>query len=94
MKSQYENLHKWLSENSIEFKLNTKLSGYTYLRTGGSAAFVIQPNRVKQLQTCLSYLKINNISFKVVGYTSNLLFLDDIKCLRFESWWIEIRERN
>jgi hypothetical protein len=38
------------------------------------------------------FLNIKFITYyiKIIIY----IFLDDIKCLRFESWWIENGERN
>jgi len=37
---------------------------------------------------------LTRVWWKRVSYTFWSCLLDDIKCLRFESWWIENRERN
>lgn len=53
------------------------LSKLTYLRTGGKCSALFTPNSVEQLSQVVKLLHTNNLSYKVIGSTSNLLFLDD-----------------
>lgn len=73
----------WLKDNLIPFKCDVDLKAFTYFKSGGSAHVVVYPESVEQLIQCIVTLKQSLISYKVVGETSNLLFLDgkDYGCL-------------
>lgn len=72
-----------LTNSHINFKNNIYLSNYTYMRTGGVAQIIIYPENAKEVSKTISILNELNISFKVIGATSNLLFKDqtDYTCL-------------
>lgn len=71
-------LEDFLLESKIEFKQNVKLSKYSYFKTGKMTKFIISPKTVEEFKTLVNYLVENRINYKVIGNTSNLLFLDDI----------------
>jgi UDP-N-acetylmuramate dehydrogenase len=56
---------------------NVGLSKLTYLRTGGVAKCLISPQSIEQLGRVIAILYERGLPYKVIGNTSNLLFLDD-----------------
>lgn len=72
-------LEKFLHNNKIDFKRKVDLSKFTYFKTGNTAEFVIYPNNAKELKIIFDFLKSNYVAYKVIGATTNLLFLDDVK---------------
>lgn len=67
-----------LSDETVPVRENVLLSKHTYLRTGGVASLVITPASLPQLVRAVSLLAEYGQSYRVVGNTSNLLFLDDV----------------
>ena len=65
-----------LSDLSISFETDVNLSHFTYFKTGGIAKLIISPCSIEELKTLLKILKKNLICYKVVGETTNLMFLD------------------
>jgi len=72
-------LEKFLRNNKIDFKCKVDLSKLTYFQTGNTAEFVIYPNNGEELKLISDFLKSQYIAYKVIGATTNLLFLDDVK---------------
>jgi len=66
-----------LKTENIEYTTNINLSDITYLKTGGIAKLIIYPNTTDQVVSLIQGLKINGVGYKVIGATSNLMFLDD-----------------
>ena len=66
-----------LKTENIEYSTNINLSDITYLKTGGIAKLIIYPNTTDQVVSLIQGLKINGVGYKVIGATSNLMFLDD-----------------
>lgn len=64
----------FLTERNILFEENVSLSKKTWIKTGGVCAYWISPNSVHQLKEVCTYLYQNNISFDLVGQTSNIFF--------------------
>lgn len=73
-----KNLLVWLKLESIEYNQSVKLSDFSWFKTGGLADLIIFPKNKIQLTYCIKRLSENEIKFKVIGETSNLIFLDDI----------------
>jgi UDP-N-acetylmuramate dehydrogenase len=71
-------LNEFLSENFTNFKINIKLSEFTYLKTGGFVDYIISPKNIPELTKCIKFLYLHEIKYKIVGYTSNLMFLDNV----------------
>ncbi len=61
----------------LNFEENVNLSKITYLRTGGTANYIIFPRTNDEVCEAIKIMNRLSIKFKVVGATSNLLFLDD-----------------
>lgn len=68
----------WLNDHQIEHRVDAKLNEFTWFRSGGKANAVIFPSSTQTLCLVIKYLNHRNESFRVVGETSNLLFLDDV----------------
>jgi len=62
---------------SIDFKRDVDLSDFTYFKTGGVAKLVIFPCSIDELQIILIKLNSHVVCYKVVGETTNLMFLDN-----------------
>jgi len=71
-------LEDFLLNSMIEFKQNVNLSKYSYFKTGKMAQFIVYPNCIKELKTFYNFLINNPIPYRIIGSTTNLLFLDDI----------------
>ena len=59
---------------NVPFEQDVPLSKKTWIKTGGACAYWIIPNSVQQLKDVCSYLYQNNITFDLVGQTSNIFF--------------------
>lgn len=79
MNKNFESLAAALASAEIDFKENVELSTFSYMRTGGKAAIVIFPNTKEKLALSLKLVSTNQIPFKLIGNTSNLLFLDNTR---------------
>lgn len=66
-----------LSARHIPFELDVSLASRTYLRTGGKATIYIKPKTVDEFAGAVAILHETGLPYKVIGNTSNLLFLDD-----------------
>jgi len=79
MKKILEELHLL----NIEIKENIDLTKFTYLQTGGIAKLLLLPKDANEVMQCIDLLKTNNVKYKVIGATSNIMFLDntDYSCL-------------
>lgn len=68
----------WLSNSGIAHNRKISLSDFSYFRTGGQVEYVLFPKDIIQLAECIRWLIKYEIPFKVVGKTTNLIFLDDV----------------
>ncbi|MBP1675644.1 MAG: FAD-binding protein [Bacteroidetes bacterium] len=73
-----ELLTGWLNENGVKHSLDIELSEFSYMKTGGKVFVLIEPASSEEVSKCVAFLYSQNIKFKVIGATSNLLFLDDV----------------
>jgi UDP-N-acetylmuramate dehydrogenase len=73
-----KDLLTWLSSKSVEFSTSVSLSNFSWFKTGGIADVIISPDSKNQLSMCIDWIRSAGFNFKVVGETSNLIFLDDI----------------
>jgi len=67
----------YLKNNNIYFDQNISLSDVTYLKTGGIAKIIAYPGDIKKMSGLIAFLSRVGTMFKVIGATSNLLFLDN-----------------
>ena len=80
----------FLQENDVEHDINVSLSNFSYFKTGGIAKLLIYPNTLQKLTTVCREFLSQKFIFKVVGDTTNLLFLDNteytcIICVKYIS---------
>ncbi|WP_405410890.1 UDP-N-acetylmuramate dehydrogenase [Maribacter sp. Asnod1-A12] len=68
-----------INKSKINYSLNVDLKRFTYLGTGGNAGLIIYPKNTAEMVLVIRALKSMKILFKVVGATSNLLFLDETR---------------
>ena len=66
-----------LRQARIRYSKNVSMKLYSYFRTGGVAKIIIFPDSEFELALTLTLLKRKGVHFKVIGRTTNLLFLDD-----------------
>jgi UDP-N-acetylmuramate dehydrogenase len=72
-----ELLINWLRQNAVKYLLDVDLSEFSYMKTGGKLLLLIEPASTEEVAKCLAYFKLHDIKHKVIGATSNLLFLDN-----------------
>ena len=77
-KPDLKKLLTWLSSNSVEFSTAVPLSEFSWFKTGGIADVIVSPDSKSQLSICVHWISDARFNFKVVGETSNLIFLDDV----------------
>ncbi len=70
-------LLKFLEDGGIPHELGVSLANYSWFKSGGTLGIIINPNSIDQLQSVIRELNRMRTPFKVIGETSNLLFLDD-----------------
>ncbi len=68
---------KWLNVTKIVFRENVNLKEFSYFRSGGQVKLLVIPSVELQLQQVVRYMADNEYEYKIVGDTSNLMFLDD-----------------
>lgn len=74
-----DNLLESLHVGGIEFHENVDLAKLTYLKTGGTAKLLIIPRSRTEVIYCVESLRNASRNFKIIGATSNLLFLDNVE---------------
>lgn len=57
-------------------KYDFSLAAVTSMKTGGNAKYAFFPENKNQLKLILDFLRMNEIKYIVVGFTSNVLFMD------------------
>ena len=68
----------FLIENSFWFNENYNIKFDTYFKTGGIVKVFCTPNKKIDLINILSYLNDNNMEYKIIGFTSNILLFDHV----------------
>lgn len=74
-----ERVNIYLNEADIRYKKDIVLADITYLRTGGLVKVIAYPDNPDKMADLLSFLHKTETTFKIIGATSNLLFLDDVE---------------
>lgn len=72
------NITDFLNQAGFSFEADVELKEFSYFRSGGTAKLVIYPRDYEELQNTVKYMHAEGHEFKVIGDTSNLLFLDDV----------------
>ena len=69
---------------------NPKMSDYATYKVGGNAIALVYPTDIDNLIKLLTYLRENNIKYKILGNGSNLIFSDN----KYEGVIINLSEFN
>ena len=70
----YMHIEDFLDKSKIAFEEKVHLSKKTWIKTGGVCTYWITPVSVAQLTEVCRFLYVNNISFDIIGQTSNIYF--------------------
>lgn len=68
-----------LNALEVECMTNVPLSAKTWIHRGPTVSMYLQPSTVEQMQSVIELLTAYNLSFKVVGHTSNIYIKDTYK---------------
>ncbi len=72
-----EAIRRYLRNSDIDCLENVSLKEFSYFRTGGKAKLIVSPKNKNDLKSFLRFMSGNRYQYKLVGDTSNLLFMDD-----------------
>ena len=75
MKNEYISVCKTLC---VPYKLDYKIGKHSYSRTGSRVNLAIFPITREQLTLLIKHLHKRNLNYKILGATTNILFLDSI----------------
>ena len=68
----------WLSKSDINHESSVNLSKFSYFKSGGFTEIIFFPKTQEQIIECIVNLNRFDIKFKIIGETTNLIFLDDV----------------
>lgn len=96
MTPDFTQLTNLLNSSGIEFLIDLDMAAFSYMRTGGVAHVAIFPKTKDEFSNSISFSTNCGVPFKVIGNTSNLLFLDNteyscliittkLNCIRMET---------
>ena len=75
--SQNKICKDFLISKSIPYNVDVRLSCFSHFKSGGLCELLVSPANESSLIDLIIFLREKLISFKIIGATSNLLFLDD-----------------
>lgn len=85
------NIENYVLDNDLgKLILNTSLKNYNTYKVEATAKYIFYPYNVENLIKMLEYIKENNISYKILGKGSNLIFNFDV----YEGILIKLDELN
>ena len=70
-------LTKYLDTKKIQYETHVDLKKRTWIHRGGIAGIFISPVSADELETIVSFLYSEEISFLLIGHTSNLYILNE-----------------
>lgn len=73
-----KHLKIFLKKNSFFFKEDFNIKNDTYLKYGGKIKVYTSPNTLEDFKKILIFLRNNEVDFKVIGFSSNIIFLREI----------------
>lgn len=89
-KRQFFHLKEYAKRQSIFFREDVDLKDYSHFKTGGIIKLLVEPRTIDEVQVIVGYLCESEIEYKIIGATSNLMFLDD----RIYGIFISLRNMN
>ena len=78
MKHKLEKLKIFLIKNFVFFEENLNLEFNTYFKSGGVAKLFVSPQTLGKLEMLIGFLSIEHIEFKLIGNTSNIMFINEV----------------
>lgn len=85
------NIENFVLDNDLgKLILNTSLKNYNTYKVEATAKYIFYPYNVENLIKMLEYIKENNLSYKILGKGSNLIFNFDV----YEGILIKLDELN
>ena len=78
MNNNSQDFNLWLLETQLKYDNSVNLSKYSYFKSGGIANLIFYPINHDELVECIKTLNNFKILFRVIGETTNLIFLDDV----------------
>ncbi|MDF7806290.1 FAD-binding protein [Pontiellaceae bacterium B12219] len=72
------NIKKILAQAEVSYETDIDLQKFSYFCSGGIAKLIVYPKNFDELRLFIEYMCSKKFEFKVIGDTSNLLFLDDL----------------
>lgn len=68
----------FLRSNFIFFSEDVSLRNSTYFKSGGLAKILAYPQSTQKLKELITHLHEEDAKFKIIGNTSNIMFIDEI----------------
>lgn len=72
------NIREFLDQSGWSYETDVDLKEFSYFRSGGLVKMVVYPRNTDELQCFVKFMYEQQYEFKVIGDTSNLMFLDDV----------------
>jgi UDP-N-acetylmuramate dehydrogenase len=72
-------LINFLKNNNVFFKENHLIKYETYFKKGGNVKVYIEPQNYETFKKAITFLHSEQIGYKIIGFTSNLIFFDEIE---------------
>ena len=69
-------LPDFCNANSISYKKDVNLKTLSTFKIGGVAPYIVSPDSAEQVSVLIRFLRENNLTYKVIGNGSNILFPD------------------
>lgn len=76
-KDKVNSILRQFETGAVTVMPNVSMQIYSYFKTGGYASFVLLPHSISALQELVVRLQSEGLPFKIIGETTNLLFVDD-----------------
>lgn len=73
----FDSIKSFLELAGVPFSSNVDMKYKAYFMMGGICEIFIMPSTLTQLEKVLFFLEANNLKYKVIGNTSNLIFFDN-----------------
>lgn len=67
----------FLDKHNFHYLRDVELTEITFLKTGGKAELIIYPRKLSEIKGLVAFFKEKSIMYKIIGFTSNILFLDN-----------------
>ncbi len=76
---QLEIIKSYLETNNIFYRDNYHIKYETYFKMGGNVKIFITPQSYEKFKQIVIFLQSNNIKYKLIGFTSNIILFDEIE---------------